>query len=101
MVIAYLEQIIQATQTIKPKSMCHLWSFPKKLQRKYWCYDKMTAEGTQLEAFKSLHNFHKLILKPTHLLPQSNYCIDLISTNQQNVVANSGTHVSLNPKWNH
>ena len=58
----------------------------------------MTAEGTQLKAFKYLHNFHKLILKPTHLLPQSNSCNDLISTNQQNLVANSGTHVSLNSK---
>ena len=36
-----------------------------------------------------------------HLLPVSTSCIDLIFTNQSNLVVDSGTHSSLNPKCNH
>ena len=60
--------------------------------------DKTTAEGIHLEALTSWHNFHKLVSECTHLLPQSNSCIDLIFTDQPNLVVNCGTHVSLNSK---
>ena len=53
-------------------------------------------EDTHLEALTSLHNFHQLISEPTHLLPHSNSCIDLIFTDQPNLVVNCGTHSSLN-----
>ena len=36
-----------------------------------------------------------------HLLPVSTSCIDLIFTNQSNLVVDSGTHSSLNPKCHH
>ena len=67
----------------------------------WWKKDKTTAEGTHLEALTSLHNFHQLISEPTHLLPQSNSCIDLIFTDQPNLVVNCGTHASLNSKCHH
>ena len=57
--------------------------------------DKTTAEGTHLEALTSLHNSHQLISEPTHLLPRSNSCIDLIFTDQPNLVVNCGTHMPL------
>ena len=59
---------------------------------------KKTTEGTHLEAFTSLHNFHQLILEPTHLQPHSNSCIDLTFTDQPNLVINCGTHSFLNSK---
>ena len=40
--------------------------------------DKTTIEGTQLEFLTAVHEFHQLILQPTHLLPQTLSCIDLI-----------------------
>ena len=67
----------------------------------WWKKDKTTAEGIHLEALTSLHNFHQLVSEPTHLLPQSNSCIDLIFTDQPNLVVNCGTHASLNSKCHH
>ena len=55
-----------------------------------------TAECTHVEALTSLHNFHQLISELTHLLPQSNSCVD-----QPNLVVNCGTHASLNSKCYH
>ena len=39
-------------------------------------------EGTQFEFFTTFHGFRQLILCPTHLLPQSLSCIDMIFTGQ-------------------
>ena len=64
----------------------------------WWKEDKVTTEGTHLEALTSLHNFYQLISEPTHLLPHSNSCINLIFTDQPNLVVNCGTHSFLNPK---
>ena len=49
----------------------------------------------------SFHNFHQLVSEPTHLLPQSNSCIDLIFTDQPTLVVNCGTHASLSSKCHH
>ena len=53
-----------------------------------WKGDKTMVEGTHLEALTFLHNSYQIIWKPTHLLLHSNFCIDLIYTDQQSVVAN-------------
>ena len=63
--------------------------------------DKTTAEGIYLEPFISLHNFHKLISEPLDLLPHAKPCIDLIFTDQTNVVVISARHSSLNSKCHH
>ena len=57
-------------------------------------------EKTTTEALTSLHNFHQLTPEPTHLLPHSNFCIDLIFTDQPNC-GNCGTNSSLNSKYHH
>ena len=67
----------------------------------WWKEDRTTTEGSQLEALTSLHNFYQLISEPTHILPNSNFCIDLIFTDQLNLVVNCGTHSSLNSKCHH
>ena len=66
-----------------------------------WKEDKTTTEGTHLEALRSLYNFHQLISEPTHPLPHSNSYIDLIFTDQRNLVVNCVTHSSLNSKCHH
>ena len=66
-----------------------------------WKNDKTTVEGACLEALTSLHGFHQLISESTHLLPTSTSCIDLIFTDQSNLVVDSGIHSSLNPKCYH
>ena len=65
----------------------------------WWKNDKTTVEGAHLRVLTSLHGFHQLISEPTLLLPNSISCIDLIFTDQSNLVVDNGTHSSLNPKW--
>ena len=60
----------------------------------WWKNDKTTVQGARLEALTSLHGFHQLISEPIHLLPTSTSCVDLIFTDQSNLVADSGTHSS-------
>ena len=43
----------------------------------------------------------KIISDSTHILPNSSSCIDLIFTNQPNLVTESGVHPSLHPKCRH
>ena len=63
--------------------------------------DKTAIDGAHLEHLTSVHGFHQLISEPTHHLPTSSSCIDLIFTDQSNLVVDSGTHSSLNPKCHH
>ena len=63
----------------------------------WWKEDKTTTEGTHLEALKSLHNLDQFISEPTHILSNSSSCIDLIFTNQHNLVVNCSTLSALNP----
>ena len=44
---------------------------------------------------------HRLIPIPTHLLTKSSFCIDLIFTDQPNLIINSGFHLSLHPNCHH
>ena len=67
----------------------------------WWKNDKTTVESAYLEALTSLHGFHQLILEPTHLLPTSTSCIDLIFTDQSNLLVDCYTNSSLNPKCHH
>ena len=47
-------------------------------QSKSWCWDDMTYEGSKIDSLKAAHGFHHSIAQPTHLLPTSSTCIDLI-----------------------
>ena len=67
----------------------------------WWTRDKTTIEGTQLESLSSVHGFHQLISQPTHLLPQTSSCIDLIFTDQPNLIVDSGIHPSLHSNCHH
>ena len=48
-----------------------------------------------------MHGLQQLISEPTHLLPNSLSCIDLIFTDQPNLVVDSGVHPSLHPNCHH
>ena len=61
--------------------------------------DTTTAEGAQLDYFTSLYGMKQVITEP--LLESSASCIDLIFTNQPNIVMDSGVHLSLHEKCHH
>ena len=61
----------------------------------WWSGDVDNIEGTQLESITSFYGLHQIINESTHILPSSSSCIDLIFTNQPNMIRNSGVHPSL------
>ena len=48
--------------------------------------DKTSFEGSTIENVTSQLGLHQIINEPTHILPNSSSCIDLIFTSQSNMV---------------
>ena len=67
----------------------------------WWSDDIDTIEGMRLESITSYCGLYQVINEPTHILPSSAYCIDIIFTNQPNLVINSGVHPSLHQNYHH
>ena len=63
--------------------------------------DTTTPEGTQIDAITSLYGMKQLISEPAHILQQYSSCIDLIFTNQSNIVMDSDVDSSLHSKCHH
>ena len=53
------------------------------------------------ESLTNVQGFHQLISQLTHLLPQTFSCIDLIFTDQPNLIVDSGVHPSLHSNCHH
>ena len=64
----------------------------------WWSGDIINSEGLELNELSSHYNLHQLINTPTHILPNSESCIDLLFTSQPNLVSESGVHASLFPR---
>ena len=67
----------------------------------WWKNDLSTSEGIQVDSLTTSYGLSQIISDPTHILPNSSSCIDLIFTNQPNLVTVSGVHPSLHPKCHH
>ena len=67
----------------------------------WWSGDTNTVEGTNIEALTSNHGFEQVINEPTHILPNSSSCIDLIFADKPNLIAESGLLPSLHVKYHH
>ena len=67
----------------------------------WWSDDIETIEGTRLESTISYYGLYQIINEPTHFLQSSASCMDLIFTNQSNLVINSGVHPSLYQNSHH
>ena len=73
-----------------------------KAWSKSWYSDDITTyEVSNINSLTTTHGLHQLISQPTHLLPTSSTCIDLIFTDQPNLVVNSGAHPSLHKNCHH
>ena len=60
-----------------------------------------TSEGIQVDSITTSYGLSQIISDPTHILPNSSSCIDLIFTNQPNLVTENGVYPSLHPKCHH
>ena len=56
---------------------------------------------TQIDSLATIYGLQKPISDPTHILPDSSTCIDLIFTDQPNLVADSGVYPSLHTNCHH
>ena len=55
----------------------------------------------ELNKLSSHYNLHQLINTPTHILRDSESCIDLLLTFQPNFLSETGVHASIFPKCHH
>ena len=69
--------------------------------KSWWPDDITSPEGSGIDLLTSMYGLHQLISDPTHLLPNYLSCIDLIFTDQPNLVVDCGVHPSLHPKCLH
>ena len=67
----------------------------------WWSGDTNNVEGTSIEALTSYHGFVQVINEPTHILPNSSSCIDLIFADKPNLIVESGVFPSLHVKCHH
>ena len=64
-----------------------------------WSTNDTTAgEGAHLDSLITLYGLNQLIKEPTHVLEHTSSCIDLISTNQANLIRDPGIHPTLHSK---
>ena len=68
---------------------------------KWWMDDKTTQQGLKIGHFLSQFSVSQVINKPTHIFQNFNSCIDLLLTNQQNLINNLGIHPSLHSNYHH
>ena len=67
----------------------------------WWKNDLSTSEGTQVDSLTTFYGLSQIVSDPTHILPDWCSCIDLIFTNQPNLVTESGVYPSLHSKCHH
>ena len=68
----------------------------------WWPNGNSTSEGIRIEDLTSSLGLTQLIVEPTNFEPNKNpSCIDLIFTDQPNIVIESGTRSSLDPFCRH
>ena len=68
----------------------------------WWSEGDTTPEGKKIEEMFSELNLSQVISEPTNFTPGKNpSCIDLLVTDQPNLILNSGTRHSLDPKCHH
>ena len=94
------ERLLNHVKQLKSSFLVILGDF--NARSKSWCSDDITTyEGSKIDSLTTTHGLHQLISQPTHLLPTSSTCIDLIFTDQPNLVVNSGAHPSLHKNCHH
>ena len=63
--------------------------------KSWWKKDITSNEGSQIDSIASTYGLQQLMLDPTHILPNSSTCIDLIFTDQPNLFVESDIHPYL------
>ena len=94
--LSNLEKLLNFVKQSQPSFTIILGDFNAR-SKSWWPDDITSPEGTDIDSLTTVHGLQQLISEPTHLLPNSLSCIDLIFTDQPNLVVDSGVHPSLHP----
>ena len=94
------EQLLINIEGFKPNFTVLLGDYNAR-SRSWWASDTNTPEGMQLDALTSSYGLQQLVNEPTHILPGSSSCIELIFTDQPSLVVSSGTHPSHHANYHH
>ena len=92
-----LENLLVDITSCNLHFMLLLGDFNAKLKT-WFINDQLSKEGAQLESLTSLYGMKQLTAEPTHVLESFSSCIDLIFTNQTNLIMDAGAHPALHSK---
>ena len=67
----------------------------------WWYMDITSSEGSLIDSLTATYCLWDFISDPTHTLPNSSTCIDLIIPDQPNLIVNNGVHPSLHTNISH
>ena len=67
----------------------------------WWKNDRGSTSGSKTDCITTSYGLSQIRNKPTHILPNSSSCIDLIFTSDLNMLRESGVHSSLHPNCHH
>ena len=95
-----LEKLVVNISSTNPHFILMIGEFTAK-SRNWLSNDITTAEGAQLDYLTSLYGMKQVITEPTHLLENSSSCIDLIFSNQPNLIMDSEVDRTLHSKCHH
>ena len=98
--LSILEKLISQIKQLKPSFTIILGDFNAS-SSDWWPDDIISPEGTHINSLISMYGSDQSISDPTHILPASPSCIDLIFTDQPNLVVDSGVHPSLHTNCHH
>ena len=69
--------------------------------KSWWYMDITSSEGSQIDSLTATYCLWDFNSDPTHTLPNSSICIDLIIQDQPNLIVKSGVHPSLHTNISH
>ena len=94
------EDMIELIFDFDPNIVLILGDFNAKLSS-WKIDDNDTLEGISINDITSSYGLTQIISDPTHILPNSSSCIDLIFCNQTNMITNYGVLPSLHTNCHH
>ena len=91
--LSNLEKLLNFVKQLQPSFTMILGDFNAR-SKSWWPDDITSPEGTDIDSLTIVHRLQQLISEPTHLLPNSLSCIDLIFTDQLKLVVNSSSFLA-------
>ena len=98
--LSNFENLLNFVKGLKPSFTIIMGDFNAR-SKSWWPDDITSPEGTDIDSLTTMYGLHQLISDPTHLLPNSLSCSDLIFTDQLNLPVDCGVHLSLHPNCHH